>query len=533
MNRIQTIFNNLRNVFKRREYEVTKTNRVTHAYPRYSPPANNEIKGGLVGTRAIARHLIQNNSLGTRYINLCKKNIPGPYGFTLDVKAEQWDSSGKPLLDDKGNIVVDKIASRKIINAWLDWAQHSEHCDVSESKTLRAIQHMVVKYLFGDGEYLVRKIYDKSKYGFRLQVLEPDLIDESYTTMLNNGNAVIMGVEYDVWFKRVALYLRKPNLGTTFTNYQTGERDRVSIKEFYYDFNPDRAFAARGISPMTPSMLRAMLLWDYEKAAGTNAINSARRLGFISKKEDEAAGAFTGDDADSEGNPTIEVEEMSMFQLDPGYSVEVPDPKYPDAQYEMFTKVITKFIASGWDLSYITLANDLTETSYGSGRIGLMDEQEGWRMKQEMMIESLMEPVYRDWLHEAILIPGLLDLGEAPYIQFERFNKPYFHGKKFDWIAPEKDAQAIESKSRMGLTSPIREAAKQGDNFYELIDEMAEALRYAGSKGITLDFGSDITLEGEPAQPPTQTEKKKREAILLLRKAREILNSFNGELEHA
>lgn len=467
-----------------REYEIGKNNRITAGYPKGRFPVNNEVRQGLVPGVAAAWHLVKNNSLGARYKNLAIKNISGPYGFTLDMKCELW-SKGKAVLDDKGDVVIDTVSGKKIIRWWDDWKK-KKHCDVSESKSFRRLVNQVVMYSAVQGEYLVRKVRDNSKYGFRLLVLDPSLIDEQYTVAPSDGNnAVIMGVEYDSNFKRVAVHLKSiKSAMSVYSSYNTGTRTRVPMEELYYDFDGELALQARGVSPMTPSLLRAMLLWDYEKAAATNAVAESRLFGVL-EKGDNATGDFPTDEEDSEGAGTLDVDMMEIQQLPVGWKLNKTENRYPSQQYEMFTKITTKFIASGLDVSYITLANDLTETSYASGRIGLMDEQEGWRFKQEFIIESFLDEVFADALESAIMLGGI-DLGSGAMREFERFNKPYFHGKRFDWIDPAKDAQAIETKLKLGLTSEIREAARNGDSYEELIAERAEAEKIRQQHGVSI-----------------------------------------------
>lgn len=477
--------------------------------------------------RGIARDVSNNNPLGTRYIDLSRKNIAGAYGFTLNVKAQQWDKQNRPMLDEAGNILIDEISSQKIKTGFLNWGK-KENCDISAQDNFREIQHLVIIHWKRDGEYLVRKIYDRSKYGFHLQVLDPDIIDDMYSEQLPGGNVVIMGVEYDQWRNRKALYLKPSTPQANIYSYAYAtERTRKPIEEFYYDFEKGRAFASRGITPMASALMPMKLLWDYVRAHGSNSINTARRIGFLERKEDAPA-SIIGNELDAKGNQVIDVEEMSLFEVNPGYNVNVPDNKFPDQQFEMFGKGMKKDIASALRVSYITMANDLTETSYSSGRIGLQDERETWMMDQEWFIESFMDAVFSDWLKSALL-SGALDLGPQAFTQFERFNQPYFVGKRWPWIDPAKDATAIETRSRMGLTNPLREAAQNGDNIYELIDEMAKVKKYAEGKGVILDFDSP-TVPSADANPSNQTQNS-REMKIYLRKIKAILKEMNGELE--
>ena len=481
---------------EKRRYEAGRQNRLTENWPVSPTTADQDVKESLVSLRARARHLEQNDPLTKRFLNLSRKNIAGAYGFTLKMKVSD--------VDKDGNRKPDKLANTKITEAWNDWCK-KENCDVTGSDSFRRIQHIVIQHLQRDGEYLVRGIINKSsKYGFQLQVLEPDMIDETYNARLQNGNVVIMGIEFDKFKRRIAFHLKKYDSTLSVYTYSSfsHERDRVPASEIYYDFNKSRAFQSRGVSPMSASMMRMKRISDYEDAAVTNAVIAARRLGFISNTD--GGDEFKGNDEDESGNAIIDTEEGSYHLLDPGYSVSQPDPAYPDAQHEMFMKSAQKRVASGLDVSYITLANDLAETSYSSGRIGLLDERETWMMLQEDLIEPFLEPVFAEWLRMALLNKSV----NLPAWNFEKFNKPYFVGKRWSWVDPLRDLEAKALELKLGITSLARIAAENGDDLEDLFDEIKTGNELAEKYGIKLNFDSkELSPAVAETVPPAKTEK--------------------------
>ena len=75
-----------------------------------------------------------------------------------------------------------------------------------------------------DGEIFLRMLKGSgvNRYGFALQLIEPELIDERYNDILPNGNIIRMGIEITPQRKPVAYYIRKyqPTLGWNQVKHQ-------------------------------------------------------------------------------------------------------------------------------------------------------------------------------------------------------------------------------------------------------------------------------------------------------------------------
>lgn len=479
--------------FKRR-YEAAKQNRINVGWLTSQTQIDADIREGLVPVRARARDLEQNEAIAKKYIRLCRKNIPGAYGFALKMKVKYKDASGKTISD--------KEANDKITEAWIDWGK-KENCDASGQNSFRSIQHLIAIHAMRDGEFLVRGVKKPSKYGFQLQVLDPEIIDETYNAKLENGNVVIMGIELDQWRRRVAFHIKKYR--PEFAAYGLGyvqERERVSASEMYYDFDKSRAFQTRGMSEMSASMLRMWKIKEYESAVVSNATIAARRLGFLESKPEESPATFTGTDTDTDGNVVIDTEEGSFHQLPRGWHINMPDANFPNDQHEPFVKSEMRMAASGLDVSYMTLASDPGDANYSSARVALLDEKETWMMLQEWIIESFLEPVFAAWLEMAFLTGALRLDGRRiePLADFDYYNKPLFVGRRWPWVDPEKDAQAIRLKLKMGLTSLVREAAQNGDDLEELFQEAQYANELAKQYGVTISLDDKKSADEKPTE---------------------------------
>lgn len=499
---------------RKRAYAIAQLNRLTQDWITTSTTMDADLRNGLAPVRARARDLSQNDAYARRYLSLVRMNVPGPNGFTLQVKAfdinrQRDEATGKTLTTK----VWDEYANTQIENEFYRWSR-KEFCTVTGTMTFRDVQHLVIETVARDGEILVRKIRDRQNpYGFTLQIIEPDLLDDQHNQILPNGRVVRLGVEFDEWRRPIAYHLKRYDVRTEYlsdTYDTTGNTIRIPAGEMYHLFRPERAFQSRGVSWMAPAMFALKMLTGYEEAALVNARASAAQMGFLKDREN-SAGPVPHDEVDGEGN--------KIQNTEPGLVIDIGDkdfvaydPKYPDAQHEMFVKAILRRFASGTGASYNLLANDLEGVNYSSIRAGLLDEREQWKDIQTWMIEAFLEPLFADWL-EMFLLSERTTL---PFSKFDKFNAPMWIGRRWPWVDPSKDIEAHERTVRAGFKSARRIMAEEGSDLPETYAEIAE------DRMIAEGYGLSLSIHGpggeEPPRPEDDEDDEDEDTKRLLKK---------------
>jgi hypothetical protein len=100
-----------------------------------------------------------------------------------------------------------------------------------------------------------------------------------------------------------------------------------------------------------------------------------------------------------------------------------------------------------------------------------------WMILQDWLIASLVMPIYEEWLALSLLSGKItFDIsGKAlPADRYEKFrNASRFQGRRWAWVDPLKEAEAQEKLIANKLASRTRIAAEQGDEFDDIIDELA------------------------------------------------------------
>jgi capsid protein len=107
---------------------------------------------------------------------------------------------------------------------------------------------------------------------------------------------------------------------------------------------------------------------QFDRATLVKQKTGALLTGFITTPNENPLGAVKADD----GVWTASPEPGTIQRLSPGESLEFSDP--PDTGgYSDFAKTQLRLIASGLGLPYNILSGDLSDTSYSSARVGLIE----------------------------------------------------------------------------------------------------------------------------------------------------------------
>jgi lambda family phage portal protein len=498
-------FDTLRQQSAMRTYVAAQVNRLTADWTSYRQSIDSDVRMSLVIIRERARDLVKNNEFGRAYMRLLSTNIIGPTGFTLQMDVKNPDGTS----DEPANALIE--------DAWRDWSERN-NCSVSGQYSFRAVCDQLIKYIGRDGEGLLRPVFNKqSKYGLQTQVIEPEALDEQYSTLLTNGNVVKMGVEVDAWRRPITYYIRKVNPINELYSGTSVARDyyKIPASELIHGFDREYVNQTRGISWLVQSLFRMKQLSGYEEAVVVNARASAAKMIFLTRAADAPGESYTGTDQDAAGNKITSIEPGGIEELPIGMKPEPWDPKQPTTQHDMFMRTSLNAFATGVGFAAMSLSGDLSGANYSSMRAGLLPERDAARLLQQWFAETYLYPLFSIWLETAIM-KGTINLPEA---KFEKFNKPIFVGRTWDWVDPEKDTTAKVMALRSGLASPYDVAGEQGKKLEQIYKDIADANALAKKFGIVIDWSIGKTAAPVPAEPGAEA---------ILNKARELVKSNNG-----
>jgi lambda family phage portal protein len=487
----------------RRGFAGAQNTRLTLSLPGYSNAINADLDTALTTLRARARHLCQNHEYGRRFLSMVATNLIGAYGPTLQVRAKNVPTKvgTVPSLDIPGNAAIEA-----------HWARFGRSADLAGRSTLTQLLRVAVKAVARDGEAIVRKVTNRrAPYGLQLQLLEADRLDESINKLLANGNMIRQGVEIDSALRPVAYWLKTWHPGESYGGKLKIDVERVPANEIYHLFVPERAEQVRGYSWMHAVLMRAAMLQGYEEAAIIAARVGAAKMGIFTAGENADAVPKTdlGEEDPATGGISMSAEPGEFIDLTghPGVDLKTWDPDYPHENFDSFVKTCLRGMASGLDVDYSTLSNDLEGVNYSSIRAGTIETREMWITLQEWLIDSFLLPLYRDWL-EAALPLGAITFESGSRLSAERLGKfadaGTFQGRRWDWVDPLKDAQASQALIDARLASRRQIAAAQGRAIEDILDELAEEEALMKASGLE----AAPQKPAAPAQPSDEDKAK-------------------------
>ena len=463
-----------------RSYQGANTGRLFSDFKATSTSADAEIRDNIRILRDRARELARNDAYIARYLNLMVSNVIGKHGIRVSSKSR----------NDNGSL--DLAANQLIEAAFKDWTKLG-NCTTNGRLSFLDCQKIFIEGLARDGEILVRKIKNKSKYGFQLHFLEADHLDETMNEPSKlTGNKIKMGVEVDEYDKPVAYHLYKghPYASVYLNNKQ---HIRVPADEIIHVYMPNRAEQTRGVTFLAPVIANLAQYSGYLEAEIVAARVASCTMGFITSPDGDG---YVGDGEPTDTfNPTMTAEAGVFNQLPAGHTVETWQATHPTSAFESFTTSVLRSVASGLNISYHALSNDLTSVNYSSIRQGALEDRSNYMLMQQFCIEHFITPIFECWLEMAIS-SGSINL---PIGKFDKFaNSVTFIPRSFAWIDPLKEMQSHILGLQNGTITYSDISASFGRDTEELFEQHQKEIELAKQYGIELayqPFGAKMPVE--------------------------------------
>ncbi|HSW65199.1 MAG TPA: phage portal protein [Dissulfurispiraceae bacterium] len=473
---------------KARNYAAAKVDNLTADWLTSGQTSDEILRWSLSRMRERSRELSQNNDYMKNFLRKLRINVVGPNGISMQSKAR------------KMNGVLDKTKNDLIEAAWREFNKRGSF-SVCGTMGGRDFLCAALESVARDGDVLIRKVrgYDNA-FRFALQLIEADYLDETYNEARPDGSRIVMGIEKNLWGRPIAYYLRTSHPGDSMQ--KGGPRHiRVPADEIVHPFIRDRATQSRGVPWGHSAIIRLRMLGAYEEAAIVNARVGASKMQSIIMGEGQD---YTeGEPRDEYGNIVQEVEPGMREVLPFGTQIHDTMPPFPSAEHGIFTKAMLRGISSGFGCSYNSLANDLEGVNFSSLRSGLLEERDGWKALQAWFIENVLDEIYPAWLDMAIL-SGQLAINASTTDRLKA--APKWQPRRWEWVDPGKDIAARIDALGAKLTTRTRICAEVGEDFEDILEELAAEELMAKS------FGVDLSLDASAARPAKDPPKEGKDA---------------------
>lgn len=496
-------------------FTSAKLGRLTEDWPSVSRSMDQDLMIDLRRLRARARNQSINSPWAAKFLQLVRSNVAGEHGVKLVFKVPHSSStSDNPLLDDKAN--------QELTRAWREWGKRGS-CTVCGRYSWRELQRLICENVARDGEQFLRKVYvpkSVNPFGFQLQLIDADQVDDNYNQLgAPNRNQIRMGIEVDANQKPLAYYLFD---GNPYESYSVGNRIRVPASQIIHFFISHRTGQTRGYPWFAPAMSQLNMLDGYFFAELTAARISSSVVMSIESDPNSPAEAFTGDGLNADGSKAVDIGYGKAIEMPTGQHLANHTPQHPASAFADFVKQSGRGIASGMNVSYHKLCNDLSGVNMSSGRLGELEERDFWREIQTELIDDCLEPIYEAWLSSGLLT-GAIGLSVADKSRFLGQSLKW-EPRRWPWVDPLKDVQASTLMVQNGFETNESILNSHGRDLAEVYHQRKREQDMADELG--LQFGTDIrgrgnsevnagpdTVAEDPEEPNNQPENAQEKPV--------------------
>lgn len=353
-----------------------------------------------------------------------------------------------------------------------------------------------------------------AKWSTCFQVVDPARMC-SPGGQLANGK-VRDGVEINDVGEAVAYHFRKAHPGDIFQLGEAALFERVPARTRHgrlrviHLYEQLRAGQTRGKSILAGVMGAFKMLDHYQRIELQTVVVNSMIAAFIETplKAEEIVDLFGSQEKfmQSREGWDVKLEGAGIIPLHPGDKLNAFTPTRPNSAYSAFVNAVLRYISTGLNMPYELLMKDFSQTNYSSARAALLEAWRYFNARRDWLATYWANPVYELWLEEAVARGEV----EAPgyYENQAAYAACRWIGAGRGWVDPKKEAEASGERIRNNVSTLEREAAEQGLDWEEVIEQRAREEAFAKQLGLAGAAAPDTETRTE-----TVTEEKVAEMI--------------------
>jgi capsid protein len=350
-----------------------------------------------------------------------------------------------------------------------------------------------------DGDFAFMKLADGS-----LQGIEGDRIRNEYGQGQGDEEQAtrwLHGVKVNRAGRALAYAIHRRNGINSFTLDRTVAASNIAMLGYY-----DRVDQVRGVSPLASGLNGFVDVYEGLNYALVKAkISQLFALAFY-RDANESAGQILGetDDLDGDGDETTEDKAgyrvdfgrgPLLLDLEPGDRAEVIESAQPATQWQEFEKLSIMIALKSLDMPYSFF--DEKHTNFFGSRGAWLHYERSCNDKRQDLADLLRRlTVWRLTLaiiDADLTLPSGWTLGDV-HFEWVPTGMP--------WWDPAKEIRGDLLAIGAGLDNPQRICKERGrGDFYDNIDEIAKAKKYAVDNGVELSFSPVSEAEEVIVEP--------------------------------
>lgn len=461
-------------------------------------PADTELYGETDAIAARSYDLERNNGIAGGAIRTQVDNILGT-GLRLSAKPD-YRALGrtKEWADDWAR------------NTEAKWRTFANSLDFDAGRELnfggQSVVMLRTAFLAGDGLTLAHWLPDRpgAKWATCFQLIDPArLCNPPGRLDVRNG------IELAQYGEPVAYHIRRTHPGDFYQVEQGWERVPARTahgrRRVLHLFEKVRAGQSRGKALLTAVIGAFKMLDHYQRIELQTVVVNSMIAAFIETplSGEQIADLFGSSEKlnESRAGWDVKLEGAGVIPLHPGDKLSPFVPSRPNGAYEKFVEAILRYISTGLNMPYELLMKDFSKTNYSSARAALLEAWRYFNARREWFATYWANPVYELWLEEAVSRAEV----EAPdfYDNQAAYSACRWIGSGRGWVDPMKEAQASGERIRNNVSTLEREAAEQGLDWEEVLEQRAREEDFAKRLGLPHAI-PPAPQGGAPAEPDTE-----------------------------
>ena len=441
--------------------------------------ADDDIVENIETLRARARSLFMTSPLACGALKTVRTNVVGS-GLSLNAHV---DARYLGLTDEES-----QKWEANVEREWRLWAE-TVNCDAERRQNFYQLQSLVLLSALMSGDcFVILPLTPRvgSIYDLRIGVIEADRVCNPIP--IDPTKNILGGIEVGPYGDMRAVHVanrhpsatprdpsaytvkwtRIPAFGAT-----TGRRNILHVMT-----DVERPAQRRGVPFLAPVIEELKQLKRYTDAELTAAVISGFFTVFIKSKTPDLGilggmGQSIPQNMRVDPDPSsFELGNGSIVCLDPDEDVTFADPKRPNTAFEAYVESIAKYIGAALELPYELLLKNFT-ASYSASRAALLEAWKTFRMRREWLVSSFCQPVYEEWLAEAVRKGRI----EAPGFFTDPAIRAAWSGAEWSGDAqgqldPLKEVNAAQARVDGGFSTISREASEMTGMRFDRIVEM-------------------------------------------------------------
>jgi phage portal protein, lambda family len=390
--------------------------------------------------------------------------------------------------------------NKEIADKFEWWACDPRECDFEQKHSFYTLQSVILQSMLLSGDCPVLfplKARPNTLFELRLRILEADRVINPSPAFLGENllQNIFNGVELNDDGELIAYHIAQVHpLASPVVRqrlFATGKTFRVQPfgaltdrRNMVLVMRPERPEQRRGVPILAVCLELLKQMGRYIDSTVVGAVIQSYFTAFITSEfpdpnlfdslltEEQKREIFNFNAYNVQLGPGI------VNFMRPGHSVNFANPTMPQATFGDFTTNVAKFIGAALGIPHEVLLKQFN-ASYSASRAALLDFWKRVRKYRGIMIDQLCQPVYEEWLADAISLGRLEKFKggfDDPMIR-RAMLRCIWTGASAGSLDPQKEVAAADLKVKCGFSTIERESAElNGSNYRDNIRQQSSEM---------------------------------------------------------